>query len=89
MLNGVCAFICFSLALNVLIKQEVLLTPKKKWKGKSTLLLVIPLIALGVFMTWIVFRKLGYIHPSGSNSQQIYQQTESEQIKKELPQSTP
>ena len=46
---------CFSIALNVLIKQEVLINSEEKVERQIYSLLVIPLIALGGFMTWLVF----------------------------------
>ena len=56
-----------------------MVTSKKKWKGKSTLLLAIPLIALGVFMSWMFFEPLRYIYSSKSKKiQRVYQPNETE-----------
>ena len=56
-----------------------MVTSKKKWKGKSTLLLAIPLIALGVFMSWLVFIQMGYMYPSKhEKTQKVYQPTKAE-----------
>ena len=50
-------FMCFSIGIYALIKQEILITTKKKWKGKSTLFLSIPLIALGVVLLVFVITR--------------------------------
>ena len=43
-------FMCFSIGIYALIKQEILITTKKKWKGKSTLFLSVPLIISGILL---------------------------------------
>jgi uncharacterized membrane protein YwzB len=75
----ICAIICFSIGFHALFKQEIMVTSKKKWKGKSTLLLAIPLIALGMFMSWMFFEPLRYIYSSKSKEKQrVYQPNETE-----------
>lgn len=85
---------CFSIGFHALIKQEIMVTPKKKWKGKSTLLLAIPLIALGVFMSWLVLTQMGYMYPSKSkNKNRTYQKNETmikfDKILKDLEEQAP
>ena len=78
-MKAICAIICFSIGFHALIKQEIMITAKKKWTGKTTLLLAIPLIALGVFMSWLFFEPLRYMYPSKSKkTKRVYQPTEIE-----------
>lgn len=74
--NGICAFICFSIGINALIKQEIPVTKTRIWKGKSTLFLAIPLIVLGILMTMLVIKNARWcIAVNGDSTQpdKLYQ----------------
>ena len=49
-----CELICLSIGIHALIKQEIPVTKTRIWKGKSTLFLAIPLIAIPLIFEGIL-----------------------------------